>query len=156
MDAAAFLNIEPGDLVRADGEEEWGTVFSITKDDNDLSCRANYDGDIYELAHWVIVEHKGVTAQQRKDALVALRVQTGDAGMGRIVTLNNRVTGFSAERLWVILNFTKNSGQKQVNVAPLNGPTEQEARSWAHDYMSVDIADTTPINFAQPLVKVGG
>lgn len=51
----------------------------------------------------------------------------------------------SRQRLWVVLNWTKNSKNSKVNIALVNGL--QPGESFNGDYISVDVEACVPVNF---------
>lgn len=72
---------------------------------------------------------------------------------GKIVTWSGAGKAkYQENRLFVILNFTKNSGRASINIAPLNGPQGLEPDRF--DYYKVRVSDCKPVKFSAPLVKI--
>lgn len=94
-------------------------------------------------------EYRGLDIKQR--------VARGFIKPGTVVVWSRAGTRrYHVDRLFVVLNYTKNSNQTKVNLAPLNGNAASDGSKKYDQFTGVPITQIEPVFFGQPLRKMKG
>jgi hypothetical protein len=122
----------------------YGSDPSRARDDRKVNTATKPDGQKTRIE-----EYRGLDIKQR--------VARGFIKPGIVVVWSRGPSRrYHKDRLFVVLNYTKNSNQTKVNLAPLNGNAASDGSKKYDQFSGVPITQIEPVFFAQPLHKIGG